>query len=121
MALTDFFRVNLPYGLKKNEAGEWFVFNREYLPLGWNNEQRKSEFVGDGHFPGLPVQTKYKGLTDNAIRKIITDPARIQHDEEGKIKSFWLYNDGTNPMIDPKCWSAYLDKIKALSKFAIAN
>jgi hypothetical protein len=34
--LTDFFRINLPYGMQKNEKGEWMFFNREYVPLGWN-------------------------------------------------------------------------------------
>ena len=36
MGLFDFFRVNLPYGLKKNSKKEWIAFNREYMPLGWN-------------------------------------------------------------------------------------
>ncbi len=35
MALSDFFRINLPYGMMRNESGEWFVFNREYAPLGF--------------------------------------------------------------------------------------
>ena len=30
MALTDFFRINLPYGIRKNDKGEWVAFNREY-------------------------------------------------------------------------------------------
>jgi hypothetical protein len=29
MSLTDFFRINLPYGMNKNENGEWICFNRE--------------------------------------------------------------------------------------------
>jgi hypothetical protein len=36
MSLTDFFRKNLPYGIARNENGEWMAFNREYLPLGFN-------------------------------------------------------------------------------------
>lgn len=31
MALTDFTRINLPYGIERNEKGEWTAFNREYL------------------------------------------------------------------------------------------
>jgi hypothetical protein len=34
MALTDFFRINLPYGLKKKLDNKWFIFNREDMPLG---------------------------------------------------------------------------------------
>jgi hypothetical protein len=32
MALSDFFRINMPYGLKRNPSDEWFAFNREYMP-----------------------------------------------------------------------------------------
>jgi hypothetical protein len=39
MALTDFFRINLPYGIQKNDVGEWSAFNREYKPLGWNTDE----------------------------------------------------------------------------------
>lgn len=38
MALTDFFRINLPYGIKCNDKNEWATFNREYMPLGSNNK-----------------------------------------------------------------------------------
>lgn len=33
MALDDFFRINMPYGMQRNGDGEWFVFNREYKPF----------------------------------------------------------------------------------------
>ena len=34
MALSNFFKINLPYGIKRNENGQWTAFNREYKPLG---------------------------------------------------------------------------------------
>lgn len=39
MALTDFFRINLPYGIVRDSKGRWSAFNREYLPLGWNERE----------------------------------------------------------------------------------
>ena len=35
--INDFLRINLPYGIKKNENNEWAAFNREYLPLDFND------------------------------------------------------------------------------------
>lgn len=32
--MTDFFRINMPYGMVKNSKGEWCFFNREYTYLG---------------------------------------------------------------------------------------
>lgn len=109
MALTDFFRINLPYGMERNEKGEWFVFNREYKPLGWNTDKRVP--YGD-----YPVYVKYKGLTEAKIKKLAPSENQIRRDESGSIVQFWLYNDATNPHDYPKYWEAYLEKIKLLAK-----
>jgi len=50
MALGDFFRINMPYGMRRNDKGEWFVFNREYKPLGWNTK----EFINEEDYPDFP-------------------------------------------------------------------
>ncbi len=42
--LSDFFRINLPYGISRTDDNEWFAFNREYLPLGWNDSDKKDTF-----------------------------------------------------------------------------
>jgi hypothetical protein len=117
MALTDFFRINLPYGLRKNTKGEWFAFNREYVPLGWNSTAgAKSIFADHGH-QDYPVYTKYKGLTEKEILKIITDHDRIQRNTEGEIESIFFYDDRTNPQSTPKHWNEYFEIIKSFSKF----
>ena len=115
--LSDFFRINLPYGLKINSNGEWFVFNREYVPLGWNTTEGDKSIFNDRTFSKYPVYTKYKGLTENAIMKIIKDDNAIQRDESGKIVAVFFYNDGTNPQSNPKHWDDYFKIIKAFSKF----
>lgn len=38
--LADFFRINMPYGMKQNKEGKWIIFNREYMPLGWNDVEK---------------------------------------------------------------------------------
>lgn len=114
MALTDFFRINMPYGMESNEKGEWMFFNRDYKPIGFNT----SDFI-DYH--KYPVFTKYKALTENKLISLShqIDKKGIQKDEKGKIYKVYFYNDSTNPMIYPKCWDAYLKKIKMLSKLKI--
>ena len=59
MALCNFFRINLPYGIYRNEHDEWFAFNREYMPLGYNSTKHKRGFDS---YSTLPLFTKYKGL-----------------------------------------------------------
>lgn len=121
MALTDFFRINSPYGLKKNSKGEWFTFNREYVPLGWNSKVGAKSIVDENAYPNYPIYTKYKGLTEKAILKIITDPDKIQRNKEGEIELIFFYTDRTNPQSNQQFWRDYFEIIKAFSKFSTTN
>ncbi len=114
--LSDFFRINLPYGLKRNEQGGWMAFNREYMPLGFRTKENENG--------GLPVHAYYKGLTDKLILEIVgNDKIGINFDEQGKINRFWLYSDSTNPMNqsskDNKYWAIYWDKLEKLARLNI--
>lgn len=113
MALTDFFRINLPYGIQKNEEGYWSVFNREYKPLGYNESSSLVDFNK------LPVHTKYKGLTSLQITKLIKNREHIHLNESGEVWRFFLYEDKTNPQSSPAYWDEYFTKIKWLSKFEV--
>lgn len=109
MALGDFFRINMPYGMKSNDKGEWFVFNREYNPLGWNT-------MSNVDAQAFPVYVKYKSLTDKILLELAwSDPDGLRRDERGNICAIWLYNDATNPKDNPVYWKDYFDKIKKLS------
>lgn len=103
----------MPYGMMKNGAGEWFTFNREYMPLGWN----KKDYDLLDKMTEVPVYTKYRGLTDINIASLIKNENSINRDAEGKVTQFFFYNDATNPMNDPKHWSDYFDVIKTISKY----
>lgn len=117
--LSDFFRINLPYGLTRDEKGRWMAFNREYRrPLGFNTT--------DGTVPKLPVYTSYKGLTDSLIREIAgREKGAIDVDENGSIKRFWLYNDTTNPMNlgnkQNEYWDIYWSKLQKLASLELKN
>jgi len=118
--LSDFFRINLPYGLSKNSEGEWFAFNREYLPLGWNSvRHQQSMATKKNAYSELPVYTSYKGLTEKAILTIITNPISIHRDDTGAIMKVFFYNDATNPQSNPTYWNDYFKIIRAFSKFEV--
>jgi hypothetical protein len=120
MALTDFFRINLPYGMRKNQTGEWFVFNREYVPLGWNRNEAdlgEEELFNDRDFAHLPIHTTYFGLTDKAIMKIMKEENMVRRDSHGNIQMIFFYNDGTNPSSNPQHWKDYSAILKGFASF----
>ncbi len=117
MALSDFFRINMPYGMSRNEKDEWFVFNREYMPLGWNSHENQQSVIYGHGYTEFPVYTKYKGLTEKEIAKMIPDPIYIQRNEDNHITRVFFYNDSTNPKSNTGHWETYFKIIKELSKF----
>ena len=116
MSLTDFFRINMPYGIVKNNKGEWLAFNREYVPLGWNENQDVQNINSEDSYSDLPIRTKYKNATEALLKKLIDENSQEIYDDDGKIKKLFLYNDKTNPTNDKNYWNLYMEKIKILSQ-----
>lgn len=121
--LSDFFRINLPYGIARNENGEWMAFNREYMPLGYNDLKFKA--VPGENYLGLPIYTKYKRITEKFLIELAPNDHAVERDENGQIIRIFLYNDGTNPINHstdkPGLWDAYFDKIKKLSRLKVSD
>jgi len=116
--LSDFFRINMPYGMARNENEEWMFFNREYMPLGWNTK-KPDEDVPEFQYPfaQLPIHTKYKGLGEITLLKLAhSGEEAVRRNDEGKIVKLFFYNDSTNPQSSPQHWNKYLAILKALSK-----
>jgi hypothetical protein len=119
MALTDFFNINLPYGLRRNSKNQWIAFNREYLPLGWSNDDDVKQTVGHNDiYAHMPLYTGYPQLSEAILKKLAWsgDDEGVRRDENGKIKMVFLYCDSTNPKRSDKNWKMYFDKIKILSE-----
>lgn len=119
MALTDFFRINFPYGIKRNSKDEWIAFNREYMPLGWNSIVNQKSINQNDVYGDLPIYTKYQKLTDAKLIKLAWGEDGVKRDEKDKIYMIFLYDDGTNPQSNPEYWSNYFDKIKVLANLTI--
>ena len=60
--MTDFFRINLPYGMVRNGKGEWCFFNREYTYLGSKEHGVLEE---DSSF-----FCHYEGITDKLLERL---------------------------------------------------
>ena len=116
MSLNDFFDINLPYGMKKTGKDEWIVFNREYVPIGWNGKPLNSVIGNHNGFNDIPIKTKYKSFTEHKIESIIKDENFIHRNENNEILEIFFYNDKTNPKISDLCWNDYFNKLKELSK-----
>ena len=116
MSLTDFFRVNLPYGMKKTATDEWIVFNREFIPIGWNKDDRFSVLHDHNNYNDIPIKTKYKSLTDERIEEIIKDKKAIRRNEKNEIIQISFYSDKTNPQSSNQYLDDYFAIIKELSK-----
>lgn len=97
MALSDFFRINLPYGIHRNSNNEWTAFNREYVPLGWNEiiNMDSTGITEDG--TEKPIYTKYSKLTEKKLLEIAGSDNMVNYDKDGKIFRVFLYDDGTVP------------------------
>ncbi len=116
--LSDFFRINFPYGLMKNENGEWTAFNRDYLPLGYN--KKPDTFLPEEEYLNLFQFTKYPRMTDSFLVKVALSPDKVKLDESGKICRIWFYDDSTNPVShDSKLnWSSYWERVEAVAKLS---
>lgn len=122
MGFSNFFRINMPYGMKRTANNEWMAFNREYVPLGYNKKVGGSIY-SDDFFSDLPLYTEYKGLTEELIRKNF-ESDNIRENDRGEIQLVWLYSDATNPSDDgakSEDWDNYFRIIKFLSKFEGKN
>lgn len=100
---SDFFRVNMPYGMKKREDGKWMLFNRHYKPLGYTCYiDEKDEFYH-----------RYPDLNEQLLKKL-----SIDKDDVTRRDKIWFYDDATNPSgltLDKDLWEEYQAKLALLA------
>ena len=118
MPLSDFFRINLPYGIARNDVGEWIAFNREYKPLGFNDDFDDEHDVH--RHTDLPLYTFYAGISEKFLLSVgWNEDEAIVRNKDGEIIKVYLYNDRLNPrnqaVDNPVLWQQYFDKLRLLS------
>lgn len=116
--LNNFFTINLPYGLTKGENDTWIPFNREYMPLGYNNTVKPN--IYSDTYRDIPYNTRYSGLTDIILLDLAED---FERDESNQITKIYFYSDNTNPTAQnyesDAVWNKYFNKIRTLSKLKV--
>lgn len=111
----------MPYGLKRLSTGQIMAFNREYLPLGWNDLGKKESMWLEDPYKDYPVYTHYKRVTDAFLLKIAHggEGSVVRDKNTDKITGVFLYEDRTNPVNNANGWPAYLEKIRLLAELQV--
>ena len=118
--LTDFFRVNMPYGMRRNENQEWMFFNRDYMPIGWSSTKRTGGEPEDTTFDDIPVYARYKNVPESFLLKLsISGERSLKRNSKGEIIEVNFYNDETNPQKNSQYWNQYFTVLQHLSKLEI--
>ena len=122
--LSDFFRINLPYGIAKNKNGNWMAFNREYKPLGFNHPKWRGQPGED--YLDLPIYTNYGDIPEFVLLALASEnPAAVFRDKENNIINVFFYDDASNPVNgignNMDLWDEYFFKLITLSKLIISN
>ncbi|MFW0716216.1 hypothetical protein [Pedobacter sp. N23S346] len=120
MALTDFFRINFPYGIAFIPKMGWYAFNREYMPLGWHKKDHTA-FNSSTVEEIQKISSFYKGLSEKLLHELADESDSIERDDSGEITRIWFYSDSNNPNNDLKNWEPYIKKIKKLAKLKVEN
>lgn len=107
----DFFRTNLPYGMQKNEKGQWMFFNRQYKPLGCAT----TDFIEDKDL--VDFYSNYPKMNDEFLISL-AEFASVEKNEKGEISRIWFYRNATIPAkekLDKSKWNNYISKLKLLA------
>ena len=114
MSLTNFLMINLPYGMQRQGNNSWFVFNREYKPLGYNTGEHVT-------YETIPIATEYKQLGPKTLLKLRGPGTDIDYGADGEIERIWFYDDGTVPTSHNRYWQSYMDRLQLLARLKVKN
>jgi len=116
MSLDDFFRINMPYFMVRIKNDEWVFYNREGLPLGWNDIYKKEHHKEDDAYANVPIRTKYVDITEEFLNLLVDDEKYVSYDEDGKIKEIQLHSGGPGLKDNDEFFESYFRKIILLSR-----
>lgn len=116
MALDNFGRINLPYGMMRNDKDEWMIFNRDYKALGCRDRSAKLDYEN----PAMWV--KYENLTEKKLLSFhhpFIDRGGPTYDSEGKITQVYFYTEGDCPFTDKNQYKRYFKVLEELSRLKV--
>ncbi|MFZ4413654.1 MAG: hypothetical protein ACOYOV_11260 [Bacteroidales bacterium] len=109
--INDFFRINLPYGIIRNNKNEWAAINRAHLPVNMNNKELHEQ-PGENYL-AKAVYIKYIGITEEFLKDLAYDEFNIRRNKLGQIDEVYLYNDLDFEKLDEN------EKYEFLSKYFV--
>lgn len=116
--LSNFFSINLPYGIAKNEKGEWMAFNRDFMPLGVNDyANRHTYYLHTTMRP--PIHTAYENLTEDVLFSLADNREDLVRRSEGQVIRVLFYDGLTTPLAGHEKWDSYIKKLEILSKLNV--
>jgi hypothetical protein len=114
MALIDFKTTNMPYGMCRNEKGQWAIFNREYKPLGFYTDKGS---VQDGHFDHLPIWLNYENFYLSNLKKIFPENG-FKECRNGRLLVFFYGTPPEKGLYDKNQLKVYFKRLnKLFNKF----
>lgn len=96
----SYFRLCMPYCIKQAPSGGYFVLNREYKPIGFNNA-----FTQHVEYEDYPLVHNFKITPELATK--------ISIYKKPDLDSIFLYKDGFNPDL-PKDLERYFYRLSFL-------
>jgi hypothetical protein len=117
--MNTFFRINLPFGIRRNQKNEWAAFNREYLPIGYHN-CKSMNVLDEITLATLPIFSKYVGLTEQFLTEL-AGSERVLRDDLGNIKTVYLYGEMNSPLETKENWDTYSDKLFTLAVLKVPS
>jgi hypothetical protein len=118
MGLESFLSINMPYGLRRNEKGEWATFNREYMQLGMGNIVDKMSINYPNHFENQFIYVKYKDLTETML-EYLGASYDLYRDANGKICELRLFHPAEHPRSGDKAMKDYFERLRLLATLEV--
>ncbi len=104
--MNDFRATFLPYCIKKQIDGRYAILNRRYKPIGFNT----TSHINYGDYP---ILVNIEGLTSAIIKKLSWEGSE-------DTECIYLYNDGTNPIVNTENMTSYMKRLAILAKLTIS-
>jgi len=110
--LRNSFLINSPYGLKINEQGKIYAFNRDYKPIGFAelsfSKDEDNQYI------------QYVGVTQKRLLNLAWDKIKgVEYHPSGKISMIYFYHDFSRPDKWPEYTIDYYKRLHSFYKFKV--
>lgn len=116
MSYHNFFKINMPYGIKRKSGDSWMIFNQLGMPLGWEDRSRLKKAVEQQE---IPVYQNFENLSTSKLKEIAYGAEGITCDDKGKIIQILFYKEPFDLRSNAPGWAEYIKRLKLLAKLEV--